>query len=95
MEQDNVEIQTEKGAEKLLDIKPKGFIPFMEEEIQKDDKVMELQDIFGMIKTLTAAPTYIPTKLSQQIVIAVAGGNNSLYVYDATTHYWRAATLGT
>jgi len=74
--------------------------PIPEKVLEKDededkDKLLELRDLFGMVRTLTVAPTHTPKKFSEQIIIAVAGGNNSLYVYDTTNNKWRAATLGT
>lgn len=50
-------------------------------------------NIEGFIRTLSAAPSYVPKKLSEQIVVVVSGGNMSLYIYDVTNLLWRQGTL--
>jgi len=96
MEQDKlIDTTPDKDSKKRVELDSSGFIPYKEPEISRNGALIELQDIFGLLKTLPAAPTYTPTRFSQQIVLAVAGGNNSLYVYDVTSRKWRAATLGT
>lgn len=59
------------------------------------DRILEIRDLFGLLQTITSAPTYVPKKFSEQVVLAVAGGANSLYVYDVLNNKWRAASLGT
>lgn len=52
-----------------------------------------LLNIEGFIRTVSAAPTYVPKNFSQQIVVAVAGGLMTLYVYDTVNNLWRQAAL--
>lgn len=83
---------------KTIEVLPMGIPqPDSTEQVfnQSFDRTMEIRDLIGLLPTLTAAPTYVPRKFSEQVVIAVAGGANSLYVYDVTNNLWRAATLGT
>ena len=52
-----------------------------------------LANIEGFVRTMSSAPTYIPKKFSEQIVVAVAGGLMTLYVYDTVNNLWRQAAL--
>lgn len=59
------------------------------------EKTLDLREFFKLISTSTTTPTDTPKNVYEQIRIVVAGGNASLYAYDATNNKWRAATLGT
>ncbi len=77
---------------------PSGFIQPDQSVTAFDptfERTMEIRDLIGLLQITNAKPTYIPRRFSEQIVIAVAGGVNSLYIYDVTNNLWRAASLGT
>ncbi len=79
-----------------IEVLPSGFLqPLPADSVLGTDRTLAIRDLLGLISTVPVAPTYVPKRFSEQIVIAVAGGNNSLYVYDVTNNLWRAATLGT
>lgn len=67
-------------------------------QIPEFERLLELREILGLVSTLTAVPTHIPKKFSEQLYVVVTGGNASLYIYDTngvSGGKWRAATLGT
>lgn len=49
---------------------------------------IRLDDLLGKIETRTTVPTYIPKKLSEQIVL-VSGTPSSLYAYDYLNNRWK------
>jgi hypothetical protein len=53
--------------------------------------VQEMNQIFGMIKSITTAPTGSPTKMIDQIVIDTT--NARLYIYDTVTRTWKYSSL--
>ena len=53
-----------------------------------EDRPPQLEDLWGSFKTTTTPPTYVPRKISQQIVL-VSGAPSSLYVYDFTNNKWK------
>ena len=50
--------------------------------------ITELDDIFGLISTVSSEPTYTPTKLSQQIKIYKNGSTRRFYWYDTINKEW-------
>lgn len=52
-----------------------------------------LFNIEGFLQTLTEAPTAKPRKLSDQLVIVVAGGSSAVYIYDTVNLAWRYSSL--
>lgn len=62
-------------------------------EILKVARENDFLNIGGFIRILSAAPSYVPKKLSEQIVVVVSGGSMSLYIYDVTNLLWRQGTL--
>ena len=53
------------------------------EETQRD-----IREISGFIKTITAYPTHIPKKISEQIVLYISGSAKQLCVYDTINNDW-------
>jgi hypothetical protein len=51
-----------------------------------------LENIIGMIRTVSTAPTYTPTKFSQQLVNYDDGTNKRLYIYDRVNKSWSYIT---
>lgn len=52
-----------------------------------------LENIWGVIKTVSTAPTHVPRKFDEQIVLYVSGVTYRLYIYDTNANVWRYATL--
>lgn len=74
------------------------FKPMMKFEEPKESKppdrpLPDISSIVGLIKTRTTVPTGVPKKFSEQMVIVIAGGANSLYIYDPSSNLWRSTTL--
>lgn len=49
----------------------------------------DLIDIVGLFKTVSAAPTYTPTKVSDQVVMSNDGTNKKLHIFDAKNGEWQ------
>ena len=64
-----------------------------EDEPNTSDRMVDLTELVGMIRTRTAVPTGRPRKFSEQVWIVVSGGNASLYAYDSRNNLWRSTTL--
>lgn len=54
---------------------------------------VKLKNLAGMLRTVSAAPTWAPTCLFEQVVVYRNGATLRLYVYDVTNKAWRYATL--
>ena len=65
----------------------------VEDELVAPDRMVDLTELVGMIRTRTAVPTGRPRKFSEQVWIVVSGGNASLYAYDSRNNLWRSTTL--
>ena len=62
----------------------------------KEEKMMEpqrIEDIYGTFPTVSVAPTFVPRKLYEQIVVYKSGATLRLYVYDVDNRAWRYTTL--
>ncbi len=64
--------------------------PKLEEELKQPQFVSEL---FGMIQTVTTAPSGNPTKLIDQIKIFNDSGTRKLRIYDTSNGTWYGVTL--
>lgn len=56
------------------------------------DQRINLQDIQGLIRTVSVAPTHAPRNLFEQFVIYTNGVTYRFYWYDTTNNAWRYAT---
>lgn len=56
-------------------------------------KDVDILTLIGLIPTVSSAPTYVPRKFAEQIVLYASGGTYRLYIYDITNAAWRYATL--
>ena len=56
-------------------------------------KQLELFQLSGTIKTTDTAPTYTPTKFSDQVILYANGATFRLYIYDVTNKAWRFSAL--
>ncbi len=54
-------------------------------------EVSNMRDIFGVFRSISGAPTGIPTKFADQIVIDTT--NARLYIYDTNTKLWKYSSL--
>lgn len=52
------------------------------------EEIKRFDDLWGKIEVRTDAPTYVPKKLSEQIVL-VSGTPSSLYVYSYSSNTWK------
>lgn len=57
-----------------------------------ENPLMFIDNIQGFIRTVDAAPTYTPVKLSEQFAIFNSGGVFRFYWYDTINQEWRFAT---
>ena len=68
-------------------------------EVQKLDNFIEkpqpinLNEIQGFIRTVSAIPTIIPTKINEQFVIYKSGATKRLYVADLTNSTWHYVSI--
>lgn len=56
--------------------------------MEENQRQMRYDDLWGKIKTTSTPPTYVPRKLSEQIIL-VSGTPSSLYAYDFTNNRWK------
>lgn len=76
--------------------------------LDSNDTIKTSEDVFGVIKsvphdtgnlqgfvpTISAVPTYTPTRFIDQFrIYYVSGANGYLYVYDNKNNSWKSATL--
>ena len=54
---------------------------------------LPVDQISGLIKTVTSAPTHIPRKFNEQFVIYQNSTTYRLYIYDALNGAWRYVAL--
>jgi hypothetical protein len=52
----------------------------------------DIKDIAGVFQTVTSAPTHVPKKFIEQVLIVNSGGYK-LYLYDTISNAWKYATL--
>ena len=57
-----------------------------------DSGTLKLENIFGTIRTVDAAPTHTPRNLFEQIIVYKNATTYRLYWYDTTNNEWRYAT---
>ena len=62
-------------------------------ELDPNQQVDFYNVVTTLIDTRTGAPSYVPKKLQEQIVIANISGAYRLYIYDTVGKTWRYATL--
>lgn len=62
------------------------------EELPGNDKIF-LEDIWGLVQTVSAVPDWIPKKFIDQFAIYKNGATIRYYIYDATNGAWRYAVL--
>lgn len=48
----------------------------------------DLINLFGMIETVSVAPTHIPIRLIDQIKLYRNGSTTRIYIYDTTNKTW-------
>lgn len=58
-----------------------------------DSPQIDFGDLTGLIKTVSVAPTAVPTKISEQFQLYINGATYRLYIYDKTNATWHYATL--
>jgi hypothetical protein len=51
------------------------------------------QNVFGLFRTVSSAPTGVPNTSLDQIQFLKSGSTLQLYFYDATNHAWHFATM--
>lgn len=54
---------------------------------------LQFEELWGKIETRDSVPTYVPKKISEQIVLYTSGATFRLYVYDFTNNAWRFTAL--
>lgn len=67
-------------------------------ENQQKDKVeysepANLRDLLGAFKTVSVAPTAMPKKVGEQIVLYVSGGTKRLYIANLSANVWYYVNL--
>lgn len=50
-------------------------------------------ELWGNVETTDTIPTYVPKKISEQIIIYINGITLRLYIYDFTNNTWRYSAL--
>lgn len=58
-----------------------------------DSPQIDVIDLIGLIPTVSAAPTYVPTKFQEQFRIYQNGATKRLYVYNTLNALWLSASL--
>jgi hypothetical protein len=88
-------MQPASGQVALAPTQQDSQISYLQQSVQdiQTKRVNFSTDIIGLVETLTAAPTNIPTAPFEQIKLAVITGTTYLYVYDATNHVWKRVAL--
>lgn len=72
-----------------------------DEQLTRDDVFEVIKEVpipfnslQGMLPTISAVPTYIPTSFSDQFrLYYVSGANAYFYAYDVSSKSWHSATL--
>ena len=59
-------------------------------EVPGENNILNIE---GFVQTLTEEPTYIPRKLSDQVVLVRTGGSTAAYFYDTVNTTWRHIVL--
>lgn len=54
--------------------------------------IQELRDFTGLFKTVSTAPTGVPRKMIDQVVVYVNGATLRLYWFDAKAGVWHYVT---
>ena len=54
---------------------------------------LDLLKLAGMIKVVSTAPTYVPKKFFDQVLLYASGATYRLYIYDNVNNAWRYTTL--
>jgi hypothetical protein len=54
---------------------------------------IDIVDLNGLIPTVSAAPTYIPTKFQEQFRIYQNGATKRLYMYNTLNSIWLSASF--
>lgn len=62
-------------------------------ELPAPDKILMWLDLYGLIRTVSAAPTHTPRKISEQIILYKNSTTYRLYIYDADNGAWRYVAL--
>lgn len=57
------------------------------------EKLPDISEILGIIKTVEIVPTGTPRKFSEQIRLVVQGGVSSLYVFDTVNNTWKSTLI--
>lgn len=55
-------------------------------------KEARIEDLWGMVKTVSTAPTWTPRKFSEQFAIYSNSTTYRFYWYDTTNNAWRYAS---
>lgn len=66
-------------------------IEFDEQSFQQDN-LQKIENLWGIIKTVSVAPTHVPRKLDEQVLIYTNGATYRLYWYDMTNNVWHYIT---
>jgi len=74
-------------SKKFINEKAKNEI-----QIENKDFIL-LRNIRELIPTVSSAPTYTPSKFSEQFRIYTNGATLRLYIYDTTNAAWRYVAL--
>lgn len=67
-------------------------LTYEKEELKATTPAM-VSALQGVIQTVSTAPTHIPKKFSEQILIYRSGATIRLYVYDTVNNAWRYTAL--
>lgn len=55
--------------------------------------LIKLENIIGLIKTVSVAPTHTPRNFFEQFIIYTSGATYRLYLYDVANNAWRYVAL--
>lgn len=62
------------------------------EDLPQTKPIQELRDFTGLFKTVSAAPSGVPRKMIDQIVVYTNGATLRLYWFDAKAGVWHYVT---